>query len=213
MTGLRFGVLISLALSLVLLTWEVLHARSFGKRRPLSRPKGKPYRGIIYALGPGMLPWEKESAAQHLPTYIAGVFYHLGIFAAILLSLSLAIHVYIPKSFLTLFQVAMASGLLAGVGLFFKRALRPALRFISCPDDFIANILVDIFLLAGFLSTVSTALVPFFLTTAILTFFYMPLGKIRHCFFFFYSRILFGSYFARRGILPPANQAKIRGKA
>jgi len=33
-------------------------------------------------------------------------------------------------------------------------------------------------------------------------FLYIPVGKIRHCFFFFYSRILFGLFYGRRGVLP-----------
>jgi len=213
MTGLRFGVLLSLICSLALLAWQVLHARSFGQQRPLSRPRGKPHRGIFYSLGPGMLPWEKESAAKHLPTYLAGVLYHAGIFAAILLSLGLAVQVDIPKPLPTLFMVTMAGGFLAGTGLLLKRSLKPSLRYISCPDDFLANILVDIFLLTGLLSVSFPALVSFFLATAILTFLYVPLGKIRHCFFFFYSRVLFGSYFGRRGVLPPESRAKRRDKA
>ena len=32
---------------------------------------------------------------------------------------------------------------------------------------------------------------------------YVPLGKIRHCLFFFPTRYFFGSYFGRRGVLPP----------
>jgi hypothetical protein len=98
------------------------------------------------------------------------------------------------------FSVSMAVGFFAGSGLLLKRILKSRMRFLSCPDDYVANILVDLFILSGLVCSRLTAACPGFFILAILTFFYIPLGKIRHCFFFFYSRILFGSYFGRRGL-------------
>lgn len=212
MAPLRYGVMTSFALCLILLTWQTVQIRSFGRRRPLSRPRGNPQRGILYALGRGMLPWEKESAARHLPTSIGGVLYHLGIFVAILSSLATALQPRLQMPVLPVVQVLLAAGFLAGMGLLVKRATKPQLRFISCPDDYIANVLVDILLLTGLLATWLSAAQPLFLLVAILTYLYMPLGKIRHCFFFFFSRVFFGSYFARRGVLPPGNQVRIQDK-
>jgi hypothetical protein len=34
-------------------------------------------------------------------------------------------------------------------------------------------------------------------------FLYVPLGKIRHCFFFFAARCHMGAHFGRRGTFPP----------
>lgn len=209
MTVLRFGVFISFGLSLILLTIQVLHTQSFGRKRLLSRPSGNPRKGITYAFGQGMLPWEKESAAKHLPTYIAGMLYHAGIFATILTVLALATQVKLPRVTIPFLQVMMAAGFVAGTGLLLKRAVKPQMRYISCPDDFGANIIVDIFLLAGLLASWRAAALPIFFIIAIMIFLYMPVGKIRHCFFFFYSRLLFGSYFGRRGVLPRRRPARI----
>lgn len=208
MAILRYGVLISFFISIVLLTVQVLQTFSFGRRRPHSQPEGNRWRGVAYAFGRGMFPWEKESAARHLPTYIAGMFYHGGIFSAILSVLVLAVSLPVPKVILLFLQALMAGGFLAGTGLLLKRAVKSPMRHISCPDDYAANILVDIFILAGLLASRLDAAVPVFLVIAIFTFLYMPLGKIRHCFFFFYSRFLFGSYFGRRGVLPRRRPAK-----
>lgn len=208
-TILKFAVLMSFGLSFILLTVQVLHALSFGRRRPLSRPSGSPQKGIVYAFGRGMLPREKESAAKHLPTYAAGIVYHAGIFAAILTVLALAAQIRFPEAAIFFLQAMMAAGFFAGAGLLLKRAVKPRIRTISCPDDFAANILVDIFLLAGFFSSWRAAALPAFFIIAIVIFFYLPLGKIRHCFFFFYSRLLFGSYFGRRGVLPRRRPARI----
>jgi hypothetical protein len=88
------------------------------------------------------------------------------------------------------------------VGLLLKRSVFGYMRHISGPDDFIANALVDLFLLSALLNSFLGGLQSFFWGAAIILFLYIPLGKIRHCFFFFYSRILFGVFFGRRGVYP-----------
>jgi hypothetical protein len=208
MSLLRFGVFISLIVSLGLLTFQVLHTLRFGRRRLHSEAGGKPSKGITYAFGRGMMPWEKESAARHLPTYVAGMIYHGGVFAAIFRVLCLAAGIRLPQAVLTIVQFLMGAGLLSGAGLLFKRVLHRKMRYISCPDDYASNLLVDGLIFSGLLSSRLAAAQPVFLAVAILTFLYMPLGKIRHCFFFFYSRVLFGSYFGRRGVLPRRRPAK-----
>ncbi|MBN2410009.1 MAG: hypothetical protein JXE07_09750 [Candidatus Aminicenantes bacterium] len=202
MTVLRAGVLIALIISLVSLTIQVLQTFSFGRRRLYSNAEGSRSSGVAYALGRGMMPWEKESAARHLPTYVAGMIYHAGIFAAIVFALLLAAGVRPPDLMVVILRILLAAGFLAGAGLLLKRIVHPKMRFISCPDDYVSNFLADAFVFCGLLSSWSSGSSPLFLIVAILTFIYMPLGKIRHCFFFFYSRILFGSYFGRRGVLP-----------
>ncbi len=208
MAILRTGVFISLLASLFLLTLQVFRTLNFGRRRLHSEAHGNRWKGVAYAFGRGMMPWEKESAARHLPTYIAGILYHGGIFAAIFWALVLAATIHLPRAWLFFLQVALAAGFSAGVGLLAKRAIKPEMRHLSCPDDFIANSLADLFILSGLLASRIEAVIPVFLTVAIITFLSMPLGKIRHCFFFFYSRFLFGSYFGRRGVLPGTRPAK-----
>lgn len=202
LTILRYGVFAAAALSLGVLSFLVLRTRAFGRRRLHSQPRGKRLRGVAYALGRGMTPREKESAAKHLPTYAAGVMYHGGIFAAIIQALLMAAAVSVAGPVLGVLRALMAAGFAFGVGLLFKRLIKPTLRFISCPDDYLANALVDVFILSGLLSSFRIVPQGVFFALAVLTFLYLPLGKIRHCFFFFYSRILFGSYFGRRGVLP-----------
>lgn len=201
-TILRYGVFPAAAASLGILSYLVLRTLSFGKRRLHSQARGKRLAGVAYALGRGMMPWEKESAARHLPTTAAGMMYHAGIFSAILFVLLRAASVSVAGPALGVLRVLMAAGFACGVGLFVKRLVKPILRFLSCPDDFLSNALVDLFVLSGLLASFGAVPDSAFFALAVLTFLYMPLGKIRHCFFFFYVRILFGSYFGRRGVLP-----------
>jgi hypothetical protein len=66
----------------------------------------------------------------------------------------------------------------------------------------VSNLLVNIVLAAALLVTYSFVSQAVLFWTVIALSLYIPLGKIRHCVFFFYTRILFGAFFGRRGVLP-----------
>ncbi len=185
------------ALLMVLRTAVVLRR---GYRFELGPAKGDPRRGILYSLTFSMLPWKKDSTRRHPWTYAAGMGMHLGIFLTVLFALGLRFASW-PEWTLPLFAAAAGIGFASALGLFIKRSTKAHMRPISNPDDFIANLLVQLYLLAGSL----TALVPAFHATwrlaAILLLLYVPLGKIYHMLLFFVSRALFGLQFGRRGVL------------
>ena len=200
---LRSGVIFSFLFSVISLSILVLKTFSFGKKPLYAEPRGDGKKGVFYAFGRGMLPWEKESAGKHLPTYAAGILYHTGIFAALFYLLSFIISLELSKPFISLLRFFFTLGFLSGLALLFKRIFLSTMRKISCPDDFAANTIVDFFLISAFVHTYSVSATPLFFLLAIMMFLYIPFGKIRHCFFFFYARILFGLFYGRRDILPP----------
>jgi len=105
-------------------------------------------------------------------------------------------------------RILLVIGSISGVALLTKRILKSHIRHLSGADDYLANILVDLLLLSALAATWAEAAVVPFLAIAIVTFVYIPFGKLRHCVFFFYSRILFGAFFGRRGVLPhPSDKA------
>jgi len=199
---LGYGIIVAFIYTFLTLSYLIIKTFAFGKKPLLSKPQGKSRKGVIYALGKGLFPWEKESASRNLSTYVAGVLYHSGIFLAILYTLFEVFRIVLGNWLLHLFQTFIFIGFLCGLGLLIKRILKVDLRKISCPDDFVANILVDGFLLFAFLNTFYTGIKLIFFSVTILLLLYIPAGKIRHCFFFFYSRIIFGIFFGRRGVLP-----------
>ena len=200
---LKMGVILSFVFAVLSLSILVLKTFSFGKRtfHAESRSKGK--KGIVYAFGRGMLPWEKESAAEHLPTYFAGILYHTGIFAALIYLFWQVFSLNLPAPLVPIFRIVFAAGFLSGMALLLKRIALPVMRKISCPDDYAANVLVNLFLGFALAQTFSERFAHPFYFVAILMFLYVPVGKIRHCFFFFYTRILFGYFYGRRGVVPP----------
>lgn len=149
-----------------------------------------------------MLPWEKESAAKHIWTYIAGILYHVGILTGMLFLVTVLLRISLPVVILEMVRITLAVGMVGGLALLIKRITQPHMRILSDGGDYLANIIIDLLILSALATTFTeTMLVPFS-TIAIITFIYVPFGKIRHCVFFFYTRVLFGDFFGKRGVLP-----------
>jgi nitrate reductase gamma subunit len=206
---LRYGVALSFFICVALLLIQILSTFAFGERPRYAQPRASGVRGVFYAFGRGMMPWEKESAGKHLPTYLAGVAYHAGIFAALFYLFCAALFVELHVFILTFLRFLLVLGFLSGLALLLKRAFIPSMRKLSCPDDYAANLIVTGLLLLAAIDTYFGNVTHLAKTTwllflvAIVMFLYIPLGKIRHCFFFFYVRVLLGQFYGRRGVLPP----------
>jgi hypothetical protein len=188
------------AIAALVFLWKKTCA--FGKAEDLSAPRGSGLSGIKYAFGKGMLPWEKESAAKHLPTYIGGIVYHSALLTAILFIFWDMLLLPMTSLLLTALKTLWLAGAAAGFALALKRILSPTMRRLSCPDDFFANLFADVFLVLAILSGSNPEWRAALYVCSILLFIYIPLGKIRHCFFFFTTRIIFGKFCGRRGVFP-----------
>jgi len=196
---LRILVLASAGLGLGVLGRLAVRTFGFGRRRYLSEARGRVRGGVVYAFGRGMI--EKESVALHRPTFFGGVVYHGAVFAGLAYLAWVVFRIpAAPPPWL--FRPILLLGVLIGLALLAKRIISPHLRKLSCPDDFFANALVDGFLAVSLLHTFFPALEPWLLSLSVFLFLYIPLGKIRHCFFFFYTRLIFAVHFGRRGSLP-----------
>jgi hypothetical protein len=78
------------------------------------------------------------------------------------------------------------------------------------PDDHFAVWLTTCFIAVTALALVSERfMIPMYVVSG-LTFIYVPLGKIRHCLYFFFSRIFFGKFFGRRAVFPhPGDKGRL----
>lgn len=205
--GLRLGVAICAAFAAVALLLQVVRTRSFGTRPPIAEPQGSALRGILYAFGPGMSPTAKESTRTHPVVYALGVSYHLGIFTAFgVLAWSLrdaAVGVLPQAPLRQAGQALAALGTIGGAALLVRRARGPLLRAISIPDDYLANLLTTAFIALAGLRLQAGSLQPMLLAGAMILLVYIPLGKIRHCLFFFPARWNLARHYGRRGTFPP----------
>ena len=188
-----------------------LSPRFLRVQAPVAPPRGSAAAGVLYAFTLAFTPGAKESASLHLPSYLAGIAYHLGIFAALVRLLTTLVPVTLPWAADVAAAVLFALGLVCGLALLAKRILDSNLRAISVPDDFLANLLVDATLATGIVASLDHALVWLFQVTGTALLLYAPLGKLRHMLFLLASRLWSGATFGRRGVRPAPPPGVPRG--
>jgi hypothetical protein len=201
---LSLGVLLAAAWAVLALVFLQRKAKSYGRRTLYAKPAGDPAKGAVYAFTKGMAPWAKESVMMNLPSYVAGMAFHAGVFTAFGLLLGALIGVELPALLVFVARVFTLLGAIGGVSLLVKRLVKLQLRGLSCPDDFVSNLLSSAFVLLAFLRTITLSVDSLWMAEAILLLVYAPIGKIRHCFFFFTTRYHLGTFFGRRGTYPPS---------
>ena len=202
-----------MAAGLCFISLSVMLLSAAVKFRPeQASPNGNVASGIIYAFTAGMLPGAKESASRHLLSYTAGIVFHIGIFCAFLFSAAVYLMAKgfipeLPQSVRLIVAGLIGLGLVNGVGLLIKRIANSRLRFISTADDYFSNIMVNVFLLLSIILAVHQTGVIFYTLYIFetLLLLYIPLGKLRHCAYFFATRIMFGYFYGYRGVLPAHN--------
>ena len=172
--------------------------------RPVDRsePKGSPQAGGVYALTFGMAPWAKESTRRHWAAYLRGIGFHAATFLGLAILLLSPWLESIPEALRLGLAAATAVGALLGFAGFAARFVERNLKSLSTPDDYFAVLLVSLFLAATTAATLNLALLPAFYLLSAVMLVYTPLGKIRHCIYYAYSRIFFGDSVGRRAILP-----------
>ncbi|MBN1351917.1 hypothetical protein JXJ21_21115 [candidate division KSB1 bacterium] len=156
--------------------------------------------GIFYAFTAAMSPYKKESARLHLPSYIAGIMFHLGTFLGFFW-LSLHFFNIQPASWLkgsSLAVLIISSG--CGAAIFAKRLIKPELRSLSHADDYFSNLIVTLFQILSALAIGYPEILPVLFILASFLFLYIPLGKLRHAVYFFTSRIHLGAFYGKRGV-------------
>jgi hypothetical protein len=202
-TALHAYVLITGAWAFLALTVLVSRARAYGKSEYFTQPAGRSIAGVAYAFTLGMSPTAKESTREHVGAYVEGVGYHIGVFAS-LACVALALAGVAPAGIaLPILRILTLLGALCGAILLIRRLSNSQLRELSSPDDYVSNLLTTALIALSFAWTFSLALEPVLFAETGALFLYAPLGKVKHCFFFFSTRYYMGAHFGRRGTLPP----------
>lgn len=195
--------LVALITCLVTLGYHLTRVIRAGKPQDWSQRVGNLQASVVYSFTGAMSPAKKESAYLHLPTYTAGMIFHLGTFLAIALFFIFILKFAKINIVYIILASVLAISTLCGVAILIKRMVKPSLRSLSSPDDYISNALVTLFQA----STVMMLLIPetetvYFVITALLLF-YIPVGKLRHAIYFFAARYHLGVFFGHRNVWPP----------
>ena len=209
----------ALGICLFALFLHVIRLIRKGKPKDFSRSSGRPTKGIQFAFTGAMSPTRKESAYLHLPTYSAGLFYHMGTFLSFFLFFFFLAGIF-PKGWLAYGIIAfLILSSVSGLAIFIKRIVKKELRSLSNPDDFISNILVTLFQISTILILLTLTVLQSYSPTVLqsyspavqliyylsftLLMLYVPAGKLRHLIYFFAARYHLGYFYGWRGVWPP----------
>lgn len=174
-------------------------------KNDLARQRGSPLRGVLFAFTLGMAPWEKESTRIHWIAYLRGIFFHVGVFTAFAVLLA-SPWLSLSPAWLTWAAAAITGiGALFGFAGIFMRLAGPNERRLSLPDDYASVFIVSLFTALAAATLIWSALLPAFYASAGIMLAYIPISKIRHCVYFFYSKFFFGFGFGRRGVIGQPN--------
>jgi len=200
--------LITRLLALVGLLFAV-GALAWRWRRTVQRPlpvdrslaKGSPQQGVTYAFTLGMAPWAKESTRIHRIAYLRGIAFHVGIFAGLVALLISPWWDLLPDLASWLLIALAGSGAIFGFAGEVMRRAEHNLRALSTADDHASVLLVSLFLTAVTVALIVPTWMPVMYAVGAVMLVYMPLGKIRHCIYFFFSRRFFGLFVGRRAVV------------
>jgi nitrate reductase gamma subunit len=173
--------------------------------------RGNPNSGIRHSYTSIFMPWTMESSKKHLWRWLEFGLYHVAAFIAILDTFTLTFTPQLmTEPVRILFALLIAPAIPIGFVKLIKRIVKPELRVISTPDDYISLLSLQIF----FFSAVMVLLVnsnfwrmSYFIVTAIFLF-YVPFSKISHYIYYFFAHYLTGNRYGWRGVLPQERRVK-----
>jgi nitrate reductase gamma subunit len=174
-----------------------------GRPRDLSKQRGEIGPAIMYSFTGAMDPRKKESAFLHLPTYSAGIIYHLGTF------LSLALFILFlfkaePHGWLRWLIIGfLIISCFSGLAILIKRVIKNELRSLSNPDDYISNLLVTVVQFFTAFALYNPLIFPVYFILVSVLLLYLPIGKLKHTIYFFAARYQLGVFYGWRGVWPP----------
>ena len=194
-------VLIGLGICLLGITLRIGEILRRPFKTDLARPQGSIRSGILYAFTLGMAPWEKERTRQHWIAYLRGIFFHVGIFMAFGVLIVSPWLTVLPKLLIYFALLVTGLGAIFGFAGIFMRLMGENERTLSLPDDYFSVFLSSLFTALAFVVLLVPGALPvFYIVTAIMLI-YIPVSKIRHCVYFFYSKFFFGLGYGRRGVI------------
>jgi hypothetical protein len=179
--------------------WAGLQRLPFPKDRSI--PKDSALHGVLYAFTLGMAPWAKESTRRHWIAYLRGIAFHVGIFAGLAALLASPWFNLVDPIFRILFAIVTGFGAVFGAAGGIMRLVEHNLKAISTPDDHLSVWLVSLFLATMTAALLATGFVPVMWIVAAAMLVYAPLGKIRHCIYFYSGRLFYGLHIGRRGVV------------
>jgi nitrate reductase gamma subunit len=178
--------------------------------------KGSKGGGVVVSFLRGILiwpfiPWVKNTFRRNPLIYVGGGLFHLGLFAVIFLGTA---HMLVWKSLLgfgwptlplPIVDWLAAAAIVAMLILLVNRIVHPVLRLISGPAEYLAWLFVFLPMITGYalthhLGPPYEVMFSLHMLSVDLLLIWIPLSRISHFIFYFFSRAIHGQEFGKRGV-------------
>lgn len=190
----------------------------FGWGKDRVKSKGSKLGGVAKTYAKAILvwpfiPWVKNTFNRNPIIYIAGGLFHLGLFVVIFLGTA---HMLVWKSLigfgwptlpLPLVDWLAAVAIIAMLMLFVNRLVNPVLRLISGPAEWLNLLVVFLPMVTGYMMTHHLffqyeVLFSLHMLAVDVMLIWIPLSRISHFMFYFFSRTIHGAQFGKRAVSP-----------
>jgi len=166
-------------------------------------------KGVLYSWANIFMPWSMESTQKHILIWFQFGIFHMGVTAAIALSVIIP---YAPEVIeinlvTTIFQIMIGAAFVVAIIRIIRRVGNKYMRAISTPDDYFSLILLTVWFFFATLSVPNqldkgeTVLLIYFWLTAFFLI-YVPFSKISHYLYYPITRYYFGKTMGFRGVYP-----------
>ena len=180
--------------------------------------KGSKLGGAVISFLKGILIWPfvpfvKNTFKRNPLIYLAGGLFHLSLFVVLVLGTA---HMLVWKSLLgfgwrtlpvPIVDWMAAVGIVAIIALFINRLVNPVLKLITGPAEWMNLLVVFIPMVTGYMMTHHLwfryeVLFSLHMISVNLLLIWIPLSRISHFMFYFFSKAIHGADFGKRSVTP-----------
>jgi nitrate reductase gamma subunit len=180
--------------------------------------RGSKVGGALLSLLKGILIWPfvpfvKNTFKKNPLIYIAGGLFHLSLLVVLILGTA---HMLVWKSLLGFGWATLplpivdwmaAVGIVAIIALFINRLVNPVLKLISGPSEWLNLVAVFLPMVSGYMMTHHLwfryeVLFSIHMIFVNLLLIWIPLSRISHFMFYFFSKVIHGADFGKRAVNP-----------
>jgi len=159
------------------------------------------------------IPWQKNTFSRNPLIYLAGGLFHLGLFVIVILGTA---HMLVWKSLIGIGWPTLpipivdwmaAVTIVAMIGLLINRLVNPVLKLISGPAEYLNLLVVFLPMVSGYMMTHHLwfqyeVLFSLHMLAVDVLLIWIPLSRISHFMFYFFSKAIHGADFGKRAVNP-----------
>ena len=209
---------VSLIIFVTGMVYRLVRILLLGWSRDRTPAAGSKAGGVVKSFLKGILiwpfiPWIKNTFSKNPIIYIAGGFFHIGLLAAILLGTP---HMLVWKKLLgfgwrtlplPIVDWLSATAIAAMIVLLINRHINPVLKLITGPAEYLNWLFVFIPMVTGYIMTHHLffryeILFSLHMLAVDVLLIWIPLSRISHFMFYFFSRTIHGTEFGKRAVSP-----------